>query len=133
MSTVSLNRDEHEIDTTKDCIVIVNALGDIAGGRTLDVSDVPAETTVLQAGHIIIAKTTDGVTEYKPMPVNAGNTAYASLPSGFSYIGVLKASVRVKDPRAAIVTIGQINAAASPYPVTTAIKNALPRIEFLYA
>ena len=133
MSTVSLNRDEFELDTTKDGIVIVNALGDIPGGRTLDVSDVPAETTVLQAGHIIIAKTTDGVTVYKPMPTNSGSTAYGSLPAGYSYVGVLKASIRVKDARAAIVTIGQVNAAASPYPVTTAIKNALARIEFLYA
>jgi len=132
MATANLNRDYHEIVSGNDDIVIVNALGDIAGGRTLDVSDVASGTSVLKAGHVIISKTTEEGTTFKPMPLNSGGTAYGSLPAGYSYVGVLKATIPVSDPRAAIVTIGQINGAASPFPITSGIKTGLPRIEFLY-
>ncbi len=130
MAKTSLNRDTLEVQSGLDSIVIVKALGDIPGGRSLDVSDVASDVKVIKAGHIIIANS-DG--NYKPMPVNAAGTAYGTLPSGYSYVGVLKASISVKDPRAAIVTIGQINAAASPYEVTSAMKTALSHIQFLYA
>ena len=85
---------------------------------------------VLKAGHVIISVTADGVTTYKPMPVSG--SSYGSLPASHSYVGVLKASIPVKDPRAAIVTMGQVNAAASPYPLTSAMKNALSNIQFMY-
>lgn len=129
MVQVSLNRDTHEIHSGLDGIVIVKALADIPGGRALDVSGVASDVKVIKAGHIIIV---DGNGNYKPMPVNQAGTAYGSLPSGCSYVGVLKATVSVKDARAAIVTMGQINAAASPFPVTSAIKTALSGIQFLY-
>lgn len=129
MATTNLNRDIHEIQSGLDSIVIVKALGDIPGGRTLNVEDVASDVKVIKAGHIIIAKDND----YKPMPVASSGEAYGSLPSGYSYVGVLKASVSVKDARAAILTIGQVNAAASPYPVTSAIKTTLSQIQFLYA
>jgi hypothetical protein len=109
-------------------IVIVKDLGDIPGGRTLDVSGVASGTTALKAGHIIIQKTAVG--SYAPLGVSG--EAYASLPGGYTYAGVLKADILVKDPRAAILTIGQVNAAASPYEVTTEIKESLPLIQFLY-
>ncbi len=127
MATSTLNRDTHEIQSGLDSIVIVKALADIPGGRTLDVSDVASGVNVLKAGHIIIAK--NGV--YKPMPVDG--SSYDSLPSGYSYVGVLKATISVKDARAAIVTMGQVNAAACPYTVTDAMKSALSNIQFLYA
>lgn len=127
MATVSLNRDIHEVHSGLDGIVIVKALADLPGGRALDVSGVASDVKVLRAGHIIIV---DGDGNYKPMPVSG--KAYSTLPSGHSYAGVLKASVPVKDARAAIVTMGQVNAAASPYPVTSAIKSALSGIQFLY-
>jgi hypothetical protein len=111
-----------------DSIVIVKDLGDIPGGRTLDVTGVAAGTTVIKAGHTIIEK--DGV--MKPMPVNSGGTAYASLPSNHNYVGVLKNSIPVSDPRAAILTFGQVNQAACPYPVTDAMKSALKNIQWLY-
>ena len=123
-----MNISQSTIPTDKDGIVIINALGDVPGGRTLDVSGVASGTEVLNAGHIIVKVTATGV--HKPLGVTNG--AYDSLASGEEYVGVLKASIPVDDPRAAIVTIGQINAAASPYPVTAAIKSGLPRIEFLY-
>ena len=127
MALADLNRETIKVNDGNDSIVIVNDLGDIPGGRTLDVSGVASGTTVIKAGHVIIKKS-DG--EYAPLGVTTG--AYNALTSGQSYAGVLKATVLVSDPRAAIMTIGQVNAAASPYPVTDTIKSGLPRIEFLY-
>lgn len=129
MPQANLNREQYEINDGLDSIVVVNCLGDIPGGRTLDVSDVASGTTVIKAGHIIIASN-KGV--MKPMPLNAGGTAYGSLPANHSYVGVLKASVSVKDPRAAILTIGQVNQKACPYEVTSAMKSALTHIQWLY-
>ena len=114
----------------KDNIVIINALTDIPGGRTLDVSGLPSGMKVLQAGHIIVKTTSTGV--YKPLGLTGTPLAYDSKDAGDEFVGVLKASVLVSDPRAAIVTSGQINAAASPYTVTDTIKNGLPLIQFLY-
>lgn len=127
MATASLNKENNVVLNGKDSIVIVNCLGDIPGGRTLDVSGVAAGTKVLNAGHIIIKKASG---EYAPLGITTN--AYDSLGTGESYVGVLKMSVLVSDPRAAIMTMGQVNAAASPYTVTDTIKSGLPRIEFLY-
>lgn len=130
MATSNLGRKTKEINDSLDSIVIVNALGDIPGGRTLDVSDVPSGTTVIAAGHVIV-KTSDG--KHKPLGVTNG--AYSSLAEGESYAGILKASVLVNDPRAAILTIGQVNAAAAKNavgaPYTDAIKSGLSHIQFL--
>ena len=49
-------------------IVVIKDLGDIPGGRSLDVSGVAAGTAVLKAGHIIIQKTADG--SYAPLGVS---------------------------------------------------------------
>ncbi len=129
MPQANLIKEDYLIEDGLESIVIVNALGDIPGGRTLDVTGLPDSTKVIKAGHIIIA---DSKGTAKPMPVNAGGTAYGSLPANHSYLGVLKATISVKDPRAAIVTMGQINQAACPYPVTSAMKSALPNIQWLY-
>lgn len=129
MPQADLIKERIEVEDGLESIVIVNALGDIPGGRTLDVTDVAAGTTVIKAGHIIIASN-KGV--MKPMPLNAGGTAYGSLPANHTYVGVLKATVTVKDPRAAIVTMGQVNQAACPFTVTDAMKTALKNIQFLY-
>ena len=126
MSVVNLNKETINYEDGNDAIVIVNDLGDIPGGRSLDVSEVTAD--VIRAGHILIVN--DTTKEVKPLGVSG--ESYVSLPSGHSYLGVLKHSVLKTDARAAILTIGQVNAAASPYPVTSAIKTGLPRIEFLY-
>jgi len=125
-TTANLNREGLQIDNGNDSIVIVNALGDIPGGRTLDMTGF---ANGIKGGHIIIE--VSGV--YKPMPVNSGGTAYGSLPTGGNYVGVCRYSVSAADPRAAIVTVGQVNQAAMPFAPTSAMKTALPRIEFLYA
>ena len=126
MSVVNLSKDLTAYGDGNDAIVIVTDLGDIPGGRALDVADVTEE--VIHAGHILIVN--DTTKEVKPLGVS-GN-AYASKPSGYSYLGVLKHSVLKADARAAILTIGQVNAAACPYAITADIKSGLPRIEFLY-
>lgn len=110
-----------------DEIVVMRDLCDVAGGATLDVSSVAAGTQYIAAGHII-KKTAAG--DYAPLGVSSNN--YVSLASGESYAGVLKKTIAVEDPRAAILTAGQVNAAASPYPVTDTIKSGLARIEFCY-
>lgn len=126
MSVVNLNKENTTYGDSNDAIVIVTALGDIPGGRALDVTEVTED--VIYAGHILVIN--DTTKEVKPLGVSGD--AYVSLPSGHSYLGVLKHSVLKEDARAAILTIGQVNAAACPYPITAAIKTGLPRIEFLY-
>lgn len=131
MAYSTLGRKSIEINDGLDSIVIVNALGDIPGGRTLDVSGVSSDTKVIRAGHILVQNTT--TKEVSPLTITDG--AYATLPSGSVYYGVLKASVLVSDPRAAILTVGQVNAAAAKAatgaPVTDAIIAGLPHIQFL--
>lgn len=127
MPTADLKRASIEVNDGLDAIVIVNDLGDVPGGRTLDVSGLATDVEVIRSGHILIQN--DTTKAVKPL----GVTSEAYDTEGHSYLGVLKASVLKKDPRAAILTIGQVNAAASPYPVTAAIKTGLPLIEFLNA
>ncbi len=129
MPTAELNKEQILIDDGKDSVVIVKALGDIPGGRTLDVTGVADGVNVIKAGHVLVRDDATGAVS--PMPVNGA--AYGDKPEGTSYIGVLKASVLKRDPRAAILTIGQVNAAASPYPVTGEIRTGLPLIQFLNA
>lgn len=128
MPTANLNRKSIEVNDGLDSIVIVKDLGDIPGGRSLDVSGVASDVEYLRSGHILVMNDTTKAVS----PLGVSGSAYATLPSGHSYLGVLKASIPVKDARAAILTIGQVNAAASPYPVTDAIKAGLPNIQFLY-
>lgn len=126
MATVDLNKERILLDDGMDAIVIVKDLGDIPGGRSLDVTGVEGE--VIKAGHVIIRKDLNKPV-YMPLGVKDGN--YVELPAMHSFAGVLKASVLKNDPRAAIMTIGQVNAAASPYPVTDEIVKGLPNIQFL--
>lgn len=125
-TTANLNNAVESIDASNDSIVIVNNLGTIPGGKTLDVTGfTPA---VIRSGHIIIEVTATGL--LKPMPVNAGNTAYATLPAGHTYKGVLIASILTAKPFAGILIRGDVNKVASPYPVIAAVETALPLIRF---
>lgn len=127
MPTSQLNKEQILLDDGKDAIVIVKALTDIPGGRSLDVADF-ADAEVIKAGHILVQdKSTKAIS---PLAISSG--AYVTLPEGKSYCGVLMHSVLVRDPRASILTSGQVNAAASPYTVTAEIKAGLPRVEFIY-
>lgn len=108
------------ISAANDCIVIRKANGYIIGGRTLDMTDFDGD--VIKAGHLVIQSKTDE-SIFKPMPVSNG--AYAALPEGYKYVGVVRATKPADDPRVSIVYDGEINDKACPYPFTDAIKTAL--------
>ncbi len=128
MTTANLNREKIELNDGLDAIVVVQAVSCLPGGRTLDVSGVADDVTAIRSGHVLVMDT--ATKAVSPLGIEDGE--YVAVPEGKKPVGVLKASVLKRDPRAAIVTAGQINAAASPAPVTEAIKAALPRIEWLY-
>lgn len=128
MAKVDLKNEGIEITTGNDAIVIIKDLGDIPGGDVIDFSLLPTSAEVAKAGHILIQN--DITKEVAALGV-AGED-YTAIPEGYSYCGVLKTSITRRNPQGAILTIGQINAAASPYPVTAEIKAALTLIQFMY-
>lgn len=128
MPTANLTREKIELNDGLDSIVVVQAISQIPGGRTLDVSGLAANVESVKSGHVLVIDTKTKAVS----PLGITDGAYETLPTGKEYYGVLKASVLKRDPRAAIITAGQINVAASPAPVTEAIKAGLPLIQWLY-
>jgi hypothetical protein len=128
MGTIAnLNNDTQVVNDGLDAIVIQNDLADIPGGVTLDCSGNTVKNLgVIKAGHVIV-KTPGGV--YKPLAIDG--TGYGSIGNDDTAVGILKKSVTVKQPLAAVLTIGQVNAAACPYTVSGTIKSALPHIYFV--
>lgn len=108
-----------EFNDGNDAIVIRRVGACLIGGRTLDMTGFPEDH--VNAGHIIIREAETDT--YKPMPVSNG--AYGSLPTGFAYVGVLRASKPKEQPFASIMYEGEVNDIASPYEVTAAMKTAL--------
>ncbi|MCL1932840.1 MAG: hypothetical protein FWF53_03360 [Candidatus Azobacteroides sp.] len=113
-------------DAGLDSVTIINYIEGIPGGRSLDVTDF--KPTVIKAGHVVIKETATG--NYKPMPVNSDGDAYDALPGGHTIEGVVVSSVTTDLAMAGIMVRGSVNQAASPYPVTEAVKTALPLIRF---
>lgn len=128
MPTANLTREKIELNDGLDSIVVVQAISQIPGGRTLEVSGLAANVESVKSGHVLVIDTKTKAVS----PLGITDGAYETLPTGKKYYGVLKASVLKRDPRAAIITAGQINVAASPAPVTDAIKAGLPLIQWLY-
>lgn len=128
MPTANLTREKIELNDGLDSIVVVQAISQIPGGRALDVSGLAANVESVKSGHVLVIDTKTKAVS----PLGITDGAYETLPTGKKYYGVLKASVLKRDPRAAIITAGQINVAASPAPVTDAIKAGLPLIQWLY-
>lgn len=123
MATTSLNDEKEIVDTGNDAIVIVEYIEGLPGGRSLDTTGfAPA---VIKAGHIVIK---DGNGNHKPMPVS--EAAYAALPASHSFVGVVVSSVLTAKPMVAVLVRGSVNEVASPYPVTSDMKTALPHIRF---
>lgn len=112
-----------EVNDGLGSILVTKFVADIPGGRTLNVTGVTED--VIKAGTVII---NDG-TDFKPLGITSG--AWATVPSGSKIVGILTKSILTSDPRASILTMGQINAAVMPAPVTSAIKTALPQINFI--
>lgn len=128
MATVNLSNESQQVITGNDNIAIVRSFATVRGGRSLDVTGFAPE--VISAGHVIIMET--ATNEYKPMPVNAGATAYVALPAGHVYAGILVASILKNKAFAAIMTQGTINPVACPYDFATiasAFKTAVPLID----
>jgi hypothetical protein len=131
MANANLANEIEEFSSGLDSILIRRKGGRIIGGAVLDLSD--WAENVVKGGHIIIKKETDGVTEYKPNPVEDGN--FAALPDGYEYAGCLVRTVVKKNPCASIQYDGEINDKALPYsiePIKAALKAALPSLYFMH-
>lgn len=129
-SIANLTTEEKVLGFGKASVVIRHLGACITGGRTLDVTGFDTET--IEAGHIVIRETATNT--YKPLGVTSG--AYAALPEGHEYVGVLFASVTTDEPFASIMYDGEVNDKACPYEVTANIKNALktalPKLVFMH-
>lgn len=123
MATAELFKGQKTFGGGNDSIIIARHVADLPGGATLDTTGFTDPT--IKAGHVIYK---DAEGNYKPVPVTDG--AYTTIDG--SYVGVVIRSVPTTMPVVAILTAGQVNAKASPFPVTDEIATALPRIEFLY-
>lgn len=110
-------------------IVVTKDLADIPCGVTLDVTNYDA--SVIKAGHVLKINTSTGVVS----PLGITSDAYASLGESEAYYGINKTDIRKSQPFAAVLTIGQVNAAAAEKhvgaPYTSTIAAGLPRIEFI--
>ena len=129
MSVANLNNPREEIITGKDNIVIVEVHSSIRGGRTLDVAGYPHK--VINAGHVIITETS--TRKFKPMPLNTAGDAYAALPTGHTYAGILIASILTAKPFAGIMDGGVVNPKAATFAmesIVSAVKTALPTLIF---
>jgi hypothetical protein len=108
--------------------VVVENLQDYRGGRSLDCTGFYPD--YITEGHPVIKETATG--KFKPMPTNVGMTAYASLPSGHVYVGVVvNHSVPKNLPMVGISYHGCINPETMPYDFSTiasAFKTAVPLI-----
>ena len=123
----SINNTEYEVSRGIDTIVITKTVTTIPGGVTLDT--IGYKETTIKAGHIVAKEKATG--KYKPLAVTEG--AYTSpVPETEELIGVVVATVKKERPFVSVMTIGQVNAAASPVPVTEEIAKALPGIDFIY-
>lgn len=126
MAKLDLSAKKEQIVFGNDNIVIQKWISGINGGRTLNVEGFAEK--VIKAGHVIIVK--DG--DYKPMPVKG--EAYDALPDGYKYAGVLYRSILTEKPAASIMTWGEVNSVAIPYPMDTIMadfKTACPHIDFI--
>lgn len=120
----SLNNQKQGFETGNDTIVVPRVFETVIGGKTLDTTGFTPE--VIPAGHVVIKE--DATGNHKPMPISGDS--YGSLPGGHSVVGVVISTVQTTKPFVGICIRGSVNEEASPYPLTSAIKNALPLINF---
>lgn len=137
-TVVSLNTNSVSFADGYDSKVVRENYTAMDGGVTLDTTGFTKPN--IRSGHIIIRETGEDV--YKPMPLNAGGTAYAALPADHEYFGFAVQSVLTAKPFVGVTYHGKINhligkdaaaQAAGVYDLTsllTALKAALPHIIF---
>lgn len=126
MAKLDLTKEKIEVISGKDGIVIRKHLTGIEGGRNLDVTNYTED--VIPAGVVVI---TNGKGLYKPLvPTVTDGVASYTLPEGYKYVGIVECSI-LKTKSAAILTSGVVNESACPFPITDAVKSALPLIQFV--
>lgn len=114
-------------DSGKESVIIRNYVNGIMGGVILDMTGFDAD--FIKCGHIIIRDKSTG--EYKPMPVTG--TAYASLPGNCEYVGICMTTAPKDTPHVGVMTAGEANDKAVPYPVDSikdALKTAVPTLQW---
>ncbi len=115
----------------RDSIVIRHYVAGLQGGKTLDTSGFAPDH--IRAGHVVIRDTASGA--YKPMPLDGDGAAYASLPAGHEYVGVVVATVPADRPQAAVMYDGEVNDLAAPYSydgIKEALRAAVPTLHFAH-
>lgn len=90
-----------------DNVVIVDNFKSKRGGASLDTKTIAFPKQWIRAGHVILKRTADG--EFVPMPLNGAGTAYAALPAGHTYYGILLNTISVDRPFAGIMLAGTVN------------------------
>ncbi len=144
MAEVNLKGQSVTIDCGNDSIVITKCLAELQGGRSVTVP-VSVTGTAIKAGHIVVQDDESGDLELLALnsdgdqydqdseTTGSGDEAVTtySFPAGKTAVGVVKNSVLKDKPLVAVMTQGQVCAAALPYEATDIIKAAMPRIEFV--
>ena len=140
MGESDLGAYRRELTAAQDGITVVRALGDLPGGRTLEVEAYREALEAYARAHpgeapmrAVYAGTPVGRTAagaYMALPMGADGAF--TLPAQVEPVGVVRASVPLDDPRAGIVTMGQVNWAAIPFRVPKALREAMPRLGFLH-
>lgn len=83
MAVAVLNSNVVDYGRNLDSLIVVDNFQSKRGGVTLDVTGFSKPS--IRGGHVVIKATASG--ELKPMPLNAGGTAYATLPADHEYYG----------------------------------------------
>lgn len=104
---------KEQVDFGNDSIVCPLFISGVRGGRTVDINGYTGK--YIKAGHVVLFDTTKK--EYKLMPVSG--SVYGTKPDNTKYVGVVYKTVPASDPRVSIMTNGEVNSVASPYPMTT--------------
>ena len=139
MATTTYNKGlayrETQVGGELDDKLVISTVALLPGGCTLDISDYTQtdDSQTIPGGWVLIQNTTD--LTVKPLPQSTTGT-WDSLPAGYAYLGILRNTVSLIDPRAAILVNGVVNGAtleaATGAPLTSDIKTALSHIQFLY-
>ena len=137
MSTTNKGLAYHEtqVGGELDDVLVIQTVALLPGGMSLDLTDytVTDDMQTIPGGWILVQNTTNKTV--KPLPQSTAGT-WDALPDGYAYLGILRNTVSLIDPRAAILVNGVVNGAAlenaTGAPLTDAIKTALGHIQFLY-
>ena len=126
---------ETQVGGELDDKLVISTVALLPGGYSLDISDYTQtdDSQTIPGGWVLIQNTTD--LTVKPLPQSTTGT-WDALPAGYAYLGILRNTVSLLDPRAAILVNGVVNGAAletaTGAPLTSDIKTALNHIQFLY-